>query len=282
MKCEDVERMLSLYLSDELKTVEKRSVQEHLNECLDCRESLALHRLSSRVLSGQGTVPAGLHAKTLQHLQPKQAPSWLTRILGDPNMRKFAAVSAAAAIIAVSFFGLAPQIAQASTAKETLSEMNLALAKASARGEIALNVESTTEGTVTVSGTMDGRPLPTTFPVETKVTRDGSDSVLIEITINFEVAVYESVSFGKDKNTLELVPNGALDKKLIVSLDPKTRLPLAVSSRVKTGSVWKETSRNVFKPRLSQAAAAAVAPTVAKAAIKMNLGQKAVVTIIAS
>lgn len=281
MKCEDVEKALSLYVSDELKTEEKRLVQDHLNECPDCRESLALHRLAGRSLAGEGFVPASLRTKTLQHLEPSPANSWLTRLLGDPKMRKFAAVSAAAAILAVSFFGLAPQIAQANTAKETLTEMNLALAKAASRGEMTLNVESSKEGQVQVTGSMDGKPLPGTFPMEVKVTREGSESVIVEISIDFEVTLYDSVAFGKDKNTLELVPKGAKDKKLTVALDPKTRLPLSVSSREKSGTTWKETSRVKFQPRTAAKAAPAAASK-AKATIKMNLGQKAVVTITTS
>lgn len=296
MKCEDVEKSLSLYLSDELKSDEKRLVQDHLNECPDCRESLALHRLSSRALAGQGFVPASLQAKTWQQLQPKLDLNWLARIVGDPKMTKFAVVSAAAAILAVSFIGLAPQIAQANTAKKALTEMNLALAQAASRGEITLNVTSTKEGQVTVTGSMDGKPLPTTFPVDVKVTREGVEAVTVEVSINFEIALYESVSFGKDKNTLEVIPKGAKDKRFLVSLDPKTRLPLSVSSSERKGKVWKETSRSTYRT-VKEAnykpinegsykpiadAKASPAATKAKAVIKMNLGQTATVTITTS
>lgn len=278
MKCDDVERSLSLYLSDELKLSEKRLIQDHLNECPSCREALALHRMVGQALDGPGRIPAGLQSKTLALIQPKQKAPWLARIIGDPKMRKYAALSAAAAVLAVSLFALAPQLAQASTAKETLSEMNSAIALAALRGEITLIVASTPEGQITVNGSMDGGPLPSTFPVDVKVQQEG-DVATLEITIDFNQPQYESVAFGKDKNTLEVVPKGSQDRKYLVKLDPVTRLPLSSASLQKKEGQWKEVSRSSFRPRAAAPKGQKSAEHLVKATVKMHLGQTATLRI---
>ena len=278
MKCSEVENKLSLYASDELTPKEKTQIQSHLQECPQCRQELALHRKASVALDGLMRAPAGLREKTLL-LSSKRGPQpWLARIVGDPKMRKLAAVTTAAAALAICFFALAPKPAQASSPKETLAKMNSALALAAAQGEIVLNVETTKEGQVTVTGSMDGAALPKTFPIDVKVTSDG-EIATVEITLSFNEPLFEAIKFGRERNTLEIVPIGSKDRKHVVGLDPKTSLPLFVRNLQLKNGVWTETSRSSFKPRALAQTKPSEMPKIVKATVKMKLGQKAIVTI---
>lgn len=278
MKCSEVENKLSLYASDELTPKEKTQIQSHLQECPQCRQELALHRKASVALDGLIQAPAGLREKTLLLSSQRGPQPWLARIVGDPKMRKLAAVTTAAAALAICFFALAPKPAQASSPKETLAKMNSALALAAAQGEIVLNVETTKEGQVTVTGSMDGAALPKTFPIDIKVTSDG-EIATVEITLSFNEPLFEAIKFGRERNTLEIVPIGSKDRKHVVGLDPKTSLPLFVRNLQLKNGVWTETSRSSFKPRALAQTKPSEMPKIVKATVKMKLGQKAIVTI---
>ncbi len=278
MKCSEVERKLSLYVGEELIPQERASIQAHLQECPSCREELALHRKAAQALDGAVEAPSSLRLKTLRLLEPRTSTPWLARIIGDPIMRKLAAVTAAAATLAIGFFAIVPQTAQASTPKETLTKMNSALALAAAQGDIVLNVETTKEGQVTVTGSMDGAALPKTFPIDVKVTREG-DLATVEISLSFTQPVFESIKFGKDKDTLEIVPLGSKDRKHVVGLDPKSSLPLYVRNLHLKNGTWTETSKSSFKPRKLGKAPGKETTKAVKATVKMKLGQKAIVTI---
>lgn len=278
MKCSEVENRLSLYASDELTPKEKTQIQSHLQECPQCRQELALHRKASVALDGLMQAPAGLREKTLLLSSQRGPQPWLARIVGDPKMRKLAAVTTAAAALAICFFALAPKPAQASSPKETLAKMNSALALAAAQGEIVLNVETTKEGQVTVTGSMDGAALPKTFPIDVKVTSDG-EIATVEITLSFNEPLFEAIKFGRERDTLEIVPIGSKDRKHVVGLDPKTSLPLFVRNLQLKNGVWTETSRSSFKPRALAQTKPSEMPKIVKATVKMKLGQKAIVTI---
>lgn len=278
MKCSEVENKLSLYASDELTPKEKTQIQSHLQECPQCRQELVLHRKASVALDGLMQAPAGLREKTLLLSSQRGPQPWLARIVGDPKMRKLAAVTTAAAALAICFFALAPKPAQASSPKETLAKMNSALALAAAQGDIVLNVETTKEGQVTVTGSMDGAALPKTFPIDVKVTSDG-EIATVEITLSFNEPLFEAIKFGRERNTLEIVPIGSKDRKHLVGLDPKTSLPLFVRNLQLKNGVWTETSRSSFKPRALAQTKASEMPKIVKATVKMKFGQKAIVTI---
>lgn len=278
MKCSDVEKRLSLYASDELTPREKVQIQSHLQECPACREELSLHRKAEEALEGLLAVPASLLDKTLLSAAPQGSQPWLARIFGDPRMRKLAAVTTAAAALAICFFALAPKPAQANSPKETLAKMNTALALAALRGEIVLNVATTKEGEVTVTGSMDGAPLPTTFPVNVKVDRE-DEAATITIKVNFREPLFESVAYGKEKNTLEVVPKGSTNRKYLVGLDPKTHLPLNVANLQMVNGKWKETSHSSFKTREPSGGSPAQGHHEVRATVKLILGQKAIVRI---
>lgn len=153
-------------------------------------------------------------------------------------MKKIAFSAAAAASLATLAL-IAPRTASASTPKETFERMGYAIAQTAQQGGLALNVKSDANGQVTVLAFLDGKALPSSFPLVTEVTRKGTE-LLVHIKVDFDPANYSDIRFGEDTNTLELVRKGAAERA-VVKLDPKSARPTAWASQMKHSRTWKTT-----------------------------------------
>ena len=51
MKCKEAEKMIPLFLEDELETDELREFMEHIEKCSDCKEELSIQFLVSEGLA---------------------------------------------------------------------------------------------------------------------------------------------------------------------------------------------------------------------------------------
>ena len=87
MKCETVQELLSRYLSGELNDLQRASVGEHVADCASCRESLAFHRSLSSQMAVSGAPSAALYDRVSREVSIPR-PGLLTRIFGDPTMKK--------------------------------------------------------------------------------------------------------------------------------------------------------------------------------------------------
>jgi hypothetical protein len=278
MKCEAVQALLSRYRREELKPKQHAEVAAHLSECTDCREALAFERSLETRLDAVGQASQSLQQRVFTQIAtPLSRPALLARVLGDPTMKKILISSTAVTALVAGALLLAPRTASASTPVETLKSMRAALAQAVEDGELTLNLNSDAEGAVTVSGTLNGAPLPDDFPLVFHTTREG-DILDITVTADFTPSDYKSIAYGKDNNTLEIVPKASPNKRFEIGLDPKSRQPKSWTTWTNQGgSTWKETSRTSFKTSDHRYHVVRDDTTI-NVRVKMHVGQTATIT----
>jgi hypothetical protein len=223
MKCEKVQEMLSRYLTDEVAASVKTAMAEHLSDCANCREALAFHRSLTAEMSASTSAPTGLYGRVHERVAAPR-PGLLTRLFGDPTMKKILISSTVATALLAAALIMTPRSASANNPVEKFNKMRAAVTKAMKNGELELNVSSDKAGVVLVVGTLDGAPLPAGFPMKVDTSRDGN--VLdIDVTIDLDPNNYSAIRYGKNENTLVLVPKGDSKRKSELVLDPKTMKP---------------------------------------------------------
>lgn len=193
-------------------------------------------------------------------------------------MKKILISSTAVALIAAAVL-MAPRTADASsTPVETFNKMRAALAAAARSGELTLNLSSDNKGTITVTGTLDGAPLPKDFPLFVKSTVDGN-VVDCEVTADLAPENYSKIQFGKDHNTLELISKKNPKSKTEIVLDPKSLKPKKWTTlATKDDGLWEMVSTSDYKPKPAPAPAAK-ADTTIHVHVKMYVGQDASVKV---
>jgi len=249
MKCETVQPLIARYLRGEVPSQQREEISRHLMDCANCREEILFHRSIESRMDGPIEVPSNLRHRISERLesQPSQ-PSILARFLGEPTMKKILISSSALTAAIIGAVLLAPGTAQATTPLNAFKAMRSALAGAVRSGELRLTGSVTGNGTVTVSGTLDGQPLPPDIPLLVNV--DRHENVYdITITANLAPSNYSSIKYGKDPSTLELVPKDSPNKRIEVGLDPVTSKPKSWSSFSKVEGLWKPTGHYDFKPK---------------------------------
>ncbi len=162
-------------------------------------------------------------------------------------MKKILYSSTAVAAVALAMV-LAPEFAKGSTPLGTFNGMRSALAAAAQSGELSLTASVQAGGSVTVSGTLDGQPLPSDIPLHVKVNTQGG-SYDIDVTADLSASNYASIKFGKNKNTLELVPKDKPDRRIEVELDPKTLKPTTWTALDYKDRAWKTASLCTYHPK---------------------------------
>jgi len=248
MKCKQIQPLLERYLRGELSQTVRETVEAHAADCVECREALAFHESLSARLGGSPEVPIGLRARVEDILvNPVQSRSWLSRIFGDPTMKKILFSSTAIAAALIGALVLVPGRAQGATAKEKFVSMRSALAKAAREGELTVSAVVSKGGMSSFSVLLDGSPLPPDVPVAVSSTDDGK---FIDYTVSIDLseANFSSIQFGKDHNTLNLVPKGKPGNLDVVRLDPKSSKPIEWSTfAVKLGAVQPQSTTH-FAP----------------------------------
>jgi hypothetical protein len=250
MKCEDVQALMARYLREELAPKARTRVAEHLSDCADCREELAFHRSLESRLDNAVQPPETLRTRVFERIEsPSARPALLARLLGDPTMKKILISSTAVTAFVAMALLLTPRTANASTPAEKLNSMRAALARAAQSGELTLNLSSDNKGAVTVTGTLDGAPLPPDFPLHVDVTRT-ANYIDAHVTADLSPEDYKVLQFGRDENTLVMVPKASPSKKIEVGLDPKSMKPNSWTTWENLGgTTWKETSATKYKPK---------------------------------
>jgi hypothetical protein len=120
---------------------------------------------------------------------------------------------------------LAPNFARAATAHEKFATMRSALAKAFSDGELTITGTVGANNAATFKVMLDGSPLPPDIPVTVTGEKiDGGTDYTIKI--DFSDSNFSTIEFGKDQDTLKLVPKASPNQVDIVRLDPKTGKPL--------------------------------------------------------
>lgn len=250
MKCEDVQALVARYLRQELTLKARTEVGEHLSDCADCRETVAFHRTLESSLDNLVLPPERLRTRVFERIEsPSVRPALPARLLGDPTMKKILISSTAITAFVAAALLLTPRTASASTPAEKLNSMRAALARAAQSGELTLNLSSNNKGVVTVTGTLDGAPLPPDFPLHVDVTRT-ANYIDARVTADFSPEDYKVLQFGRDQNTLVMVPKASPGKKIEIGLDPKSMKPNSwITWENIGGSTWKETSATKYKPK---------------------------------
>lgn len=278
MKCNHAQNLLTRYLRDELDPGQKAEVRDHVSDCASCREWVAFHRYLECRLDCEVTLPEGLREEISQRM--KSSVSRMTLGFGDTRMKKIALSSTTLIAIAVGATLLVPRYANAASPLETFRKMRTAFAKAANRGELTIDIDSKTDGSVNVSGTVNGSPIPAGFPLRTEVSRDG-DNLRVRVSIEIEPANFSSIGFGKDQSTLVLVPKGDPKQRIVIGLDGKTYLPKTWSALELSNKEWKSVSHPEFRGTSVGNALKGSAKLI-DATVMMKVGTKALVTATSS
>jgi hypothetical protein len=224
--CNRNQRLLDRYLRNELSPTLRSSIEEHLGLCESCREALGFRRALDSRLDLAVEPPSGLRARfETMATAPIPRRSWLVQTLGDPTMRKILVSTTLTTAVVAGAILLAPSQAHGATAHEKLASMRSALVRALGDGELSITGILTKDNDASFSVTLDGSPLPPDVPVKVQGEKhEGYSDYTVKI--DFSDANFSSVSFGKDQNTLKLIPKASPDTLDVVSLDPKTGKPL--------------------------------------------------------
>ncbi|HEY3782084.1 MAG TPA: hypothetical protein VGL56_13450 [Fimbriimonadaceae bacterium] len=158
--------------------------------------------------------------------------------------------SAATAIVAIALV-LAPGNATASPVK-TLASMKSALARAVQSGELTFNASVSDNGTITVTGLLDGQPFPADIPLVVQSQHKGN-TYDVKVTADLSPASYSSISYGNDQSTLELIPKDKGNDRLEIRLDPLSLNPISWTSFTKDSEGWKVKDHGGYKPKTTGA-----------------------------
>jgi hypothetical protein len=278
MKCEAAQALIARYLRDELTPQQHAVVADHVSDCAECREALAFHRSVESRLDAMHQPPSRLQSRVNEKIAAIESrPAWLTRVFGDPTMKKILISSTAATALLAAFLVMAPRSANASTPLEKFNSMRAALAGAVKNGELTLNVTTDGKGVVTVTGTLDGAPLPAGFPLQVESTIDGK-VVDVEVTADLSPENYSTIKYGKNENTLVLVPKANPKTKSEIVLDPKSMRPKTWTTLSAKDGLWEEVSKSEFHPKAS-AKPMPKSPTAIHAHIKMYISSDASIIV---
>jgi hypothetical protein len=247
MKCEAVQESISRYLTDELPGAVSASVKDHLADCASCRDALAFHRSLQSRMDAPMQAPRSLEQGVAKKSAATAPTAWLTRILGDPTMKKILISSTAVTALLAAVLVLTPSNANASTPVEKFNKMRAAITKAMKNGELVLDVTADAEGKVTVVGTLDGAPLPQDFPLYVGVTRDGN-MLDVDVTSDIDSGNYSAIRFGKNQNTLVLVPKNNPKALTEIVLDPKSNRPTSWKATKQEPQMMKTENPNYVAP----------------------------------
>ncbi len=139
-------------------------------------------------------------------------------------MKRILISTTALTAVFASVLLLTPGRAQASSAKETFKNMRWAMARAAKNGELTVSGIFAATGVANFSVLLDGQPLPPDVPVHVKGDDHGAYTDYT-ITIDLSDSNFSSISYGKDHNTLKLVPKASPNSVDIIKLDPKSKQP---------------------------------------------------------
>lgn len=221
MKCNDVQTLLT----NGQGYSQSAEVQDHVADCPDCREFLIFQRSLEARLDGGMAVPTSLYQKAMNRVDEQAGRPLFARMLGNNTMKKILISSTAlTAILVAGFLSLSGR-ASASSAIEEYNSMKAALIQAASKGELKISVKSSPEGEVTVSGSMNGKTLPNGFPLKFTSTRSG-DVLDVKVTVDLAPTEYQSITFGKEHNSILLVPKDSKNGKIQIFIDPKTKTPV--------------------------------------------------------
>jgi len=274
MRCEDIQQALSRYLTDELSLSRKDAISKHLEECADCREALMFHRSLAARLDGSVHVPSSLEKKVLG---ADTHTTWMTRVFGDPTMKRIAISTTAVTALVLATALFVPRSANASTPVESLKKLRSALATAMHDGELTLNATADKNGSVTISGTLDGNPLPDDFPMTVHVTHEGNVSD-IHVTVDLSPDQFKSIEYGADKQTLLLTPKNKSGVKYSVGLDKTSSAMKSWTTLVADKGAWATKSKRVYQPKATSAPKAD-SDVVADVHIKIMDGQDGTIRV---
>jgi hypothetical protein len=132
------------------------------------------------------------------------------------------------------FMLLAPNRASASTAHARFATMRSALRQALKDGEVTVICDRGDQNRATFTVLFNGSHLPPAIPVN--ISREEKDG-LVDYTIQVDLSDdnFSSISFGKNQDSLVLVPKSHSNRVDTVQLDPKTGKPLSWCE-IETGS----------------------------------------------
>jgi hypothetical protein len=100
MNCREAERLLHLWLDDELDENERRELTAHLAECGDCARKLAEYKHLGALLDALDAntkVPAGLYGRIMEAVDRESAP-----VKGGHRWARWAASAAAVLLLGVT------------------------------------------------------------------------------------------------------------------------------------------------------------------------------------
>jgi hypothetical protein len=184
------------------------------------------------------------------------------------------------AAFALALIVLPTRANASSTPLRTFKAMRSALAAAVRSGELQLTASVSQGGVVDVSGLLDGKPLPPDVTLNVDTKRDG-DTYYITVTADLSDANYSSISFGKDRSTLELVPKKAPNSRIEVALDPKTSKPKSWTAMKRENGAWKAGSHCEYNPKPGKAASPDDStPIVAHITMRIENGGNAVAGVL--
>lgn len=257
--------------------MEARELAKHLQECVGCRETLIFHQDLQLRLAGTPELPPGLATRTKQILSDKmrfKMPFWSDLLRGNTTMKKLTISTTVLAILCASTMMFLPKKAAASSPLEMFKQMRSAISLAANRGELSVKVSAKENGIVDVKGTLDGTPLPPSFPLRV-VSKQDDNMVTVVITVDFDPANYSSIRRGKAPNSLELVYKEFSNSVILVQLDPNTKLPASWT----TEEIFEEVAPpTVLKPK-NMPGASKTSESMMWARIRLRIGQEATVTM---
>lgn len=241
MKCRESQVLLSVNTDTELNSPEMKAVRDHLAECQECREWAAFAQSLSRELDSKVSVPDGLHDRLQRQIEEdSKLLSWQARLFGGSTMRKLMISTTTIAAVAAACIFLLPRSATASPIK-LLDSVRVAFVRAAQVQGVTLNVDTEKNGDVKVTGQMNGKPLPPSFPIRTSVSQE-RDVLTVDLVVDFDPINFDKIQFGQSENELVLVPRDAQDQRIIITINPVDRTPIRWESQVKQGAEYKTTT----------------------------------------
>lgn len=277
LRCKDAEILLCRHLTQELGPKDAKELATHLQECVACRQTLTFHKDLQLRFAGTPVLPPRVASRAKQLLNDK-APSkmsLLSRLLrGNTTMKKLTISTTVLAILCAGAMIILPNKAAASSPLEMFKQMRNALSLAANRGELTVTVRAREHGIVDITGTLDGTPLPPSFPLQV-VSKQDDDIVTVFVTVDFDPEHYSSIRRGKAPNSLEMVYKELPNSTIHVQLDPNTKLPASWTTEEIFAEVVPPT---VFKPK-NVPEPSKTTETMMWARIRLRIGQEATVTI---
>lgn len=237
LRCKDAEILICRYLAQELAPREAKELDEHMQECVGCRQTLSFHKDIQTRIAGTPKMPPGLAARAKELFEdtvPARVSLWSRLLQGNTTMKRLT-ISTTALAVLIAGAMILPNKAAASSPMKMFKDMRSAFAQAANRGELSVTVRAKANGVVDVLGTLNGIPLPPSFPLKA-VSKQDDDIVTVVVTVDFDPAHYSSIRRGKTPNSLQMVYKGKPNSAILVELDPKTQLPTSWT----TEEIWAE------------------------------------------